>query len=169
METEAPVAGHVCANGHSFPVVRGIPRFVPAKTYADGFGFQWHKHATTQHDQFSGVSISEERFFNETKWPRDLTGETILEVGCGSGRFTTHALSTGATVNSIDLSNAIDVNFDINGSHPNLYVCAKPTLNACRSNSRASTACSVWECCNIRQIPRPRSITSLVASDQAGH
>ena len=122
VETIAEIVEYFCTNGHSYPVIRGIPRFVPSSNYADGFGFQWRKHATTQHDQFSGVPVSEERFFQETKWPRNLTGESILEVGCGSGRFTSHALSTGAKVTSLDLSNAIDVNSEINGSHPNLQL-----------------------------------------------
>ena len=111
-----------CDNGHSFPIINGIPRFVPLSNYADGFGFQWRIHAKTQHDQFSGAPISEERFFKETKWSRDLAGESILEVGCGSGRFTTHALSTGASVTSVDLSNAIEVNAEINGLHRNLRI-----------------------------------------------
>ena len=120
VESVAETETYACEDGHAFPVVRGIPRFVPSSNYADGFGFQWRRHATTQHDRFSGLPVSEERFFKETKWPRELDGETILEVGCGSGRFTSHALSTGARVTSIDLSNAIEVNAEINGEHPNL-------------------------------------------------
>ncbi|MCA9218626.1 MAG: class I SAM-dependent methyltransferase, partial [Planctomycetales bacterium] len=127
--TAEQVCTLTCDQGHSFPVVREIPRFVPESNYADCFGFQWTKHAKTQHDQFSGVSISEERFFNETKWPRDLHGELILEVGCGSGRFTTHALSTGADVYSVDLSNAVEINHEINGAHPRLHLCQADILS----------------------------------------
>ncbi len=98
-------------------IVNRVPRFVPSHTYADAFGYQWNMHATTQHDHTSGQPISEKRFFNETRWPRYLTGERILEIGCGSGRFTTHALATGATVVSVDLSNAVDINYRLHSDN----------------------------------------------------
>ncbi len=106
----------------SFPVVNGIPRFVPASSYADGFGFQWHVHARTQHDSHSGLRITEDRFFAETRWPRALADEVVLEVGSGSGRFTAQALSTGATVVSMDLSNAVEVNGEIHKDADNLLL-----------------------------------------------
>jgi ubiquinone/menaquinone biosynthesis C-methylase UbiE/uncharacterized protein YbaR (Trm112 family) len=103
-----------CSDCHkSFPILRGIPRFVPLSNYADGFDFQWNKHALTQHDSHSGSTVSEDRFFKETRWPRDLKGETILEVGCGSGRFTAQAISTGAMVVATDLSGAVDANYRV--------------------------------------------------------
>ena len=30
------------ATGRAYPIVRGIPRFVPSKVYADNFGKQWN-------------------------------------------------------------------------------------------------------------------------------
>ena len=55
-----------------------------------------------------GGKLSEERFFAQTRWPRDLRGEVIVEAGAGAGRFTPHAATTGATVISLDYSNAIE-------------------------------------------------------------
>ncbi|HXA92727.1 MAG TPA: hypothetical protein VNU73_05725, partial [Steroidobacteraceae bacterium] len=81
-----------------FPVVSGIPRFVPRENYASGFGLEWTRHARTQYDSYSGLKVSEQRFFAQTGWPHDLRGEVILEVGSGSGRFTEQAANTGATV-----------------------------------------------------------------------
>jgi SAM-dependent methyltransferase len=46
----------------------------------------------------------------------------ILEAGCGSGRFTEIATSTGATVLSIDSSMAVDANYRINGTKANLLL-----------------------------------------------
>src|SRR6476620_5670615 len=37
-----------CPNGHTFPRVNGIPRFVANSNYADAFGAQWKKYRATQ-------------------------------------------------------------------------------------------------------------------------
>jgi ubiquinone/menaquinone biosynthesis C-methylase UbiE len=110
------------ACGEEYEIANYIPRFVPRKNYASSFGLQWTVHARTQHDSYSGVKISETRFFQETKWPRNLEGEFILEVGSGSGRFTTHAAATGATVVSLDYSYAVEANHAINGRKENVLV-----------------------------------------------
>lgn len=112
-----------CGNcGAKFPIVRGVPRFVELSNYADGFDFQWNKHALTQHDSHSKSTVSEDRFFNETKWERELAGELMLEVGCGSGRFTAQAISTNATVIATDLSGAVDANYRIHEDAENLLI-----------------------------------------------
>jgi len=105
-----------------FPIVRHIPRFVPLKNYAAGFGLQWNKHARTQYDSYSHTIISQTRFFEETHWPRQLPGSTILEVGSGSGRFTEQAAATGAMVVSLDYSNAVDANYASNGRKDNVFI-----------------------------------------------
>ena len=106
----------------SYPILRGVPRFVELSNYADGFDFQWNQHALTQHDSHSQASVSEERFFNETKWERNLNGECILEVGCGSGRFTAQAIGTGAMVVATDLSGAVDANYRAHKDVDNLLI-----------------------------------------------
>ena len=112
-----------CTDCHrKYDIRKHIPRFVPMDNYASGFGFQWNLHSRTQHDSHSGTNISETRFFSETKWPRQLLGEYILEVGCGAGRFTTHAASTGACIVSLDYSSAVDANFSQNGHLENVLI-----------------------------------------------
>jgi SAM-dependent methyltransferase len=105
-----------------YPVIAGVPRFVPRENYASGFGLEWTKHARTQYDSYSGIPVSEQRFFGQTGWPKDLTGEVLLEVGSGSGRFTEQAAQTGATVVSLDYSYAVDANFASNGSRNNVLI-----------------------------------------------
>lgn len=113
----------VCAScQREYPVVAGVPRFVPRENYASGFGLEWTKHARTQYDSYSGIPASEQRFFGQTGWPKDLTGEVILEVGSGSGRFTEQAARTRATVVSLDYSYAVDANFASNGSRDNVLI-----------------------------------------------
>lgn len=105
-----------------YPVVHGIPRFVPADNYASSFGWQWTRHAQTQLDSHSGLSVSRQRFFAETRWPARLDGQLILEVGSGAGRFTEPAAATGAFVVSLDYSNAVEANYRSNGDQPNVLI-----------------------------------------------
>ena len=110
------------ACGKEYPVLSHIPRFVPASTYSDSFGFEWLRHARTQYDSATHTKISEERFFRETGWGRDLAGEILLEAGSGSGRFTEIAAATGATVISVDNSVAVEANYASNGAGPNVLI-----------------------------------------------
>jgi SAM-dependent methyltransferase len=112
-----------CANGHAFPIERGIPRFVPEENYANNFGFQWNRFRLTQLDSHSGHPISHDRFFRSCGWePAQLRGARVLDVGCGAGRFTEIALSTGATVVAMDYSSAVEACWTNLGHHKNLSV-----------------------------------------------
>ena len=106
----------------AYPIIGGIPRFVPQENYAASFGLEWRQHARTQYDGYTGLKLSETRFFQETRWPRDLSGQLVLEVGSGAGRFTEPAAATGALVVSLDYSNAVEVNYQANGSRPNVFI-----------------------------------------------
>ena len=92
-----------------YMVENGIPRFVQKNNYADSFGMQWNLYSKTQLDSHSGFDISAKRFWNATGWKdSELTGKWVLDVGCGSGRFTEIALSAGAKVVALDYSSAVD-------------------------------------------------------------
>ncbi|MBR0713073.1 class I SAM-dependent methyltransferase [Bradyrhizobium liaoningense] len=120
----------LCTNcGTAFQVVRGVPRFVPDDSYAQSFGFQWNVHARTQLDSVCGKPISRNRLFETTKWPADLSGQTILEAGSGAGRFTEVLVTTTATVISCDLSSAVDANYRNNGDNANLLIVQASLLN----------------------------------------
>jgi SAM-dependent methyltransferase len=124
-EAEDPVVtGELACRGcpAHYPIREGVPRFVPAENYAAGFGFQWNTHARTQYDSHNGTRISETRFFAQTRWPRRLVGQLVLEVGSGSGRFTEQAASTGATVVSVEFSSAVDANYSANGHLSNVLI-----------------------------------------------
>ena len=106
-----PAAGHLaCASCATvFPVIGGIPRFVPAENYAANFGFQWNRFRQTQLDSHSGAPISRNRFYRETGWSESqLAGKLVLDAGCGAGRFAEVALAAGATVVAVDYSTAVD-------------------------------------------------------------
>lgn len=105
-----------------YPIVRYIPRMVSEENYALNFGVEWLKHSRTQYDSYTGINLSGKRFFQETGWPTDLRGQTILEVGSGSGRFTEPAAATGAFIISMDYSQAVEANFQSNGQRENVLV-----------------------------------------------
>lgn len=112
-----------CVNCRAeFPVVRGVPRFVPVQNYASSFGIEWTHHAKTQYDSFTGLTLTEDRFFGDTGWARGLPGEVVVEVGSGSGRFTEQAARTGAMVISFDYSHAVDANYESNGGKENVLI-----------------------------------------------
>jgi 2-polyprenyl-3-methyl-5-hydroxy-6-metoxy-1,4-benzoquinol methylase len=110
-------------DGAEYPIMHGVPRFVPKENYANSFGFQWNRFRETQLDSHTGVPISRDRFYKSTEWsPGDLKGKMVLEVGCGAGRFTEILLSAGAIVVALDYSNAVDVCWKNYYLHPNLNV-----------------------------------------------
>jgi SAM-dependent methyltransferase len=111
-----------CPAGCRFPIIEHVPRFVPEKNYAAGFGLEWTHHAITQYDSHSGIDLSANRFFAETGWPRNMVGEILIEPGSGGGRFTEQAASTGAMVLSLDYSAAVDANYRLNGRKPNILI-----------------------------------------------
>ena len=109
-----------CSN--NYKVSNYIPRFVSNENYAKGFGYQWKKHIKTQYDSYNGLNLSKDRFYNSTLWPSNLSGEIILEVGAGAGRFTEIASSTNATVVSLDYSEAVEANYSMNGAKNNIII-----------------------------------------------
>ena len=104
-----------------WPITNFIPRFVPESAYWDSFSFQWTRHPRLLSERYSGYSVYKDRFEQETRWPADLSGEVIIEAGCGSGGFTRLALATGATVLSFDASRSVDWSYRDNDA-PNLLV-----------------------------------------------
>jgi 2-polyprenyl-3-methyl-5-hydroxy-6-metoxy-1,4-benzoquinol methylase len=96
----------------TIPIIDRIPRFVHGDSYASAFGLQWNRFRNTQLDSFSGLTISEDRL-RRCLSPLELSslsGKRILEIGCGAGRFTEILIHCGASVVSVDLSNAVDAN-----------------------------------------------------------
>ena len=92
-----------------FPVIEGIPRFISDSTH-DNFALQWHRFAKTQLDSVNGSGVTRQRLLDQSQLaPSDFKGRSILEVGCGAGRFTEILLDFGARVHSVDYSTAIEV------------------------------------------------------------
>jgi SAM-dependent methyltransferase len=58
-----------------------------------------------------------------------LHGKTVLEAGCGAGRFTEVLLSAGAKVFALDLSSAVEAAYQNVGNNPNVFVCQADILD----------------------------------------
>ncbi len=103
-------------SGAHYPIVSGIPRFVPAENYASSFGAQWKMFPKTQLDSCSGIPLSEERLARCVGCDlSELSGKLVLEAGSGAGRFTEVLLNWGAIVHSFDYSVTVEANYLNNG------------------------------------------------------
>ena len=124
-------SGHLtCESGCRVPIVKDIPRFVPAEKYASAFGRQWKMFRKTQLDSHTGTTISRDRLQRCLGGSIDIIkGKSVLEVGCGAGRFTEVMLQAGARVFACDLSLAVEANYE-NCRHlgPDYFVCQADAL-----------------------------------------
>ena len=106
-----------------YPIVEGIPRFVPSENYSDSFGVQWNLFRETQLDSRSGIDASADRFWGATGWnPNHLEGKITLDAGCGAGRFAEIAAGSGALVVCIDYSSAVSAAKQNLGDRQNVLV-----------------------------------------------
>lgn len=109
--------------GATFPFERGVARFIDSEKYTVSFGFQWKKFATTQLDSVSKSSRSRDAFVEKTGWDlADLRGRTVLDAGCGMGRFAEACADAGAEVWGVDLSEAVEAAAGNLGSRPNVHL-----------------------------------------------
>jgi SAM-dependent methyltransferase len=107
----------------TYPIVRGIPRFVSSDAYVKNFSFQWNTHRTTQVDSLAGHSESQTTFSTKTGLTREeLNGRLVLDVGVGTGRFMEVANSLGAEVIGIDLSYAVDAAYTNMGGREGVHL-----------------------------------------------
>jgi SAM-dependent methyltransferase len=116
-------AALVCASGCRVPVEGGVPRFVAGESYAAGFGLQWTAHPRTQLDSATGTRISRDRLARCLGGLEKVAGRSVLEVGCGAGRFTEVLLDAGARVFACDLSRAVEANHASFRGRAGYFVC----------------------------------------------
>jgi len=113
-----------CPSGCRVAVLRGIPRFVPSDDYAAAFGWQWKRFRRSQLDSYTGTTISRDRLTRILGGSLEaIRGKTVLEAGCGAGRFTEVLLDAGARVVATDLSSAVEANYANCANVPGYFIC----------------------------------------------
>lgn len=114
----------ICAAGHAFPIVRGVPDFVgealetATKRTARSFGDQWQRfredHASHRQQFLDWIA---------PVGPDDFAGKVTVELGCGMGRHATLAGRFGAAAHlAVDVSEAVFVAAELTADQPNVHV-----------------------------------------------
>jgi SAM-dependent methyltransferase len=150
-----------CTFGCRVPVVRGVPRFVPSEDYAAAFGWQWTHFRRSQLDSHTGTTISRDRLTRCLGGSlQAVQGKTVLEAGCGAGRFTEILVDAGARVVAADLSSAVEANYANCAAATNYFVCQADI----RSLPVARQAFDVVVCLGVVQhTPEPEATMAALA------
>ena len=106
-----------------YPIIRGVPRFVPSDAYVNSFSLEWNTHTHTQLDVFRADRSSEQQFVAKTGFSSDeLRGKLVLDAGVGAGRFADIASRWGAQLAGIDLSYAVEASSATFQDRPNVWI-----------------------------------------------
>lgn len=162
LSLSADKSEYLCEQGCNYQVVGEIPRFVPDENYASSFGLQWNKFRQTQLDSYTGLSISRERLSRIAGGSLDLFRDKyVLEAGCGAGRFTEILLDAGAKVLAVDISSAVEANYQNFSELPNHSICQADLLKV----PIAPESCDIVLCIGVIQhTPDPEETISKLCS-----
>lgn len=105
----------------------GIPRFCEDGAYAESFAYEWGRFGQTQLESENRASRMRDAtrvaFLEQTGFTEDnMRGRTVVEFGCGPGRFLDIAKSMGATVIGLELTSAVDVARKNLGGGPGVFL-----------------------------------------------
>jgi SAM-dependent methyltransferase len=119
---EGSLLCRVC--GEIFPIIRGIPRFLPAQlsaekhATAEAFGYEW-----THYSQLSEQYRAEFLDWIYPIKPEDFRDRLVLDAGCGKGRHAVLAAEFGAReVIGVDLSEAVEAAYQNTRKLPNVHI-----------------------------------------------
>jgi len=159
-------AALACGKGCRVPVERGIPRFTASESYAAGFGLQWTAHPRTQLDSATGTRISRDRLSRCLGGLDAVAGRSVLEVGCGAGRFTEVLLDAGARVVACDLSRAVEANHANFRGRAGYFVCQADLMRLPVAPESFDVVVALGV---LQHVPRPEAaIAALVAALRPG-
>ncbi len=107
-----------------------IPRFVDTDKYVKNFSFEWLFYKRTQLDSHNRSTVSRDAFALKTGFsPETLKGRSVLDVGCGTGRFMELAAADGGEVVGVDLSYAVETAVENSRGRKNVHVVQADIFN----------------------------------------
>ena len=156
-----------------YPLIRGVPRMNWSMDGLDNvarsFGYEWKSHhrGRLESETLFGRTLEEDwNYFTEaTGWTNQrLSGATVLDGGCGSGRLTRQIGEHGAgTVIGVDINEAVDEAFAATRDLPHVHI-VQGNIFALPFRERAFSL--VWSNGVIHHTPDParghRALSTMV-------
>jgi SAM-dependent methyltransferase len=119
--------GLICAQEHSFPIHQSVPVFASTERYVEAFSVPRQPRPgvpalPTRSPELDVQALTRDEFWRQTQVePEDLRGKTVLDAGCGGGRFVELLSGHGARVVGVDVDLAgLDQASAALGAKPNV-------------------------------------------------
>jgi len=107
----------------AYPVRAGVPRFLSESTYAENFGYEWHRFRVVQLDSANGTCESATSFSRKAGLTADdVRGSLVLDAGVGAGRYAETVADWGGEVVGVDVTHAVDAAFANIGRRPGIHL-----------------------------------------------
>lgn len=121
-------------NINRYPIINGIPRFVDKEFYLDSFGYEWN---TWSRIQFESENIGGPMEGHTTRMFKSITqftekeifGKSIIEFGCGPGRFLDVLKNMCGMVVGLDMSLAVEAARNNFKDDPDVFIVQGDILN----------------------------------------
>jgi ubiquinone/menaquinone biosynthesis C-methylase UbiE/uncharacterized protein YbaR (Trm112 family) len=122
--TEITAGRLLCERGHEWPIIDGVPRFLPStmandikKTQAT-FSFEWKMFREGERNWGQDISFRKNLFLKGMNSDSaELKGKLILDAGCGSGALSVEMANTlGLEVVAIDLAFGVEKAYQRNNN-----------------------------------------------------
>lgn len=102
------------SHSRQYPIINYIPRFVDKEHYSSSFGYEWEKWPRVQFESENTnkpmARYTTKMFHASTGFTEnDIQNKTVVEFGCGPGRFLDVVRSWDGIVVGIDMSLAVEV------------------------------------------------------------
>lgn len=130
--------GSLVSASNTYPIVRGIPRFAGYNddaNYTKSFGYQWNKWSLIQFDS-KNIGRPYEAYTQKMwEWTTneavsDYKLKTLVDFGCGPGRFLETIRSKNGIAIGLDMSDAVEAAGDIFGTDDKVLICQADILHS---------------------------------------